>query len=289
MNRTLRLCLLILAGLTLLPAVVRSQGNPPPFDRTFGRQTRRPARATTAVVVKSWHSEDLSVWEYFNQHWQNYGSTEIWIDHTSLIDNSTVSLADLEASGADVVILSDPSGGLKQWTQGEVLALQTYALQGHNLIGTYLLLELDLSNMDNRILAPLWGLREDLQYPGYHPATYFASILDPGNCAFRRISDPLGVGGLAYVQLPSDGTWDPSDLVGASFLARSQDGVTIVSGYNAGAYYAFFVDYMPEFQTGEDPTATQLLYNMIACEAVPTPTATTSWGGLKALYHDATR
>lgn len=103
---------------------------------------------------------------------------------------SSFTLQDLENSGADVVIVSDPAGGLKQWSPSEVLALQAYAQQGHNLIGTFLVFQW-LSN-DNRLLAPLWGLSSTIGYNWQF--VYSASalpLLAPTHCLFDGIQDPF--------------------------------------------------------------------------------------------------
>ena len=46
----------------------------------------------------------------------------------------------LQKSGGNVVIVSDPAGGQRQWSATEVAALATYAQAGRDLVGTFLLL-----------------------------------------------------------------------------------------------------------------------------------------------------
>ena len=223
------------------------------------------------------------VWDYLNANWSLYGSVPIFIDSNTLHDVPSFTLSDLQNSGADVVIVSDPAGHFRQWTAAEANALATYASQGHPLIGTYLLFE--YGGVDNRMLAPLWGLRSDLAYNTDEiDSATAADILSPGDCLFTRIADPLDQGGYPYVQVPVDSSWDPSDLGGATFLARSQDGRNIVTSYSSGNIRATFISYMPEFQDGSQSDATQYLYNAIVCPFPVTPVATSSWGRIKTLY-----
>jgi hypothetical protein len=245
-------------------------------------------QGVTAIVVRSWGSAGQSeqlVWEHLNQNWALYGPTPVSIDYTTLTDVSSFTLADLENSGASVVIVSDPAGGGQQWTPAEVAALGSYAQQGHDLVGTFHMFR--WLNFDNRILAPLWGLRQDLEYDFEYPppnAAPAAPLLVPTHCLFTSITDPLEVGGFPYVQVPMDGSWDPEDLEGASFLARSPDGRNVVTEYLGPGYRASFISYMPEFQAGLHAKSTQYVYNSIVCNALPTRSASSTWGRLKSLY-----
>src|SRR6187431_736610 len=77
--------------------------------------TSSPAAAVTAVVVKSWggcFSSGL-IWDDLNANWSSYGSIKISIDYDDpnlCVSTTSFTLADLEANGADVVILNNPSG-----------------------------------------------------------------------------------------------------------------------------------------------------------------------------------
>lgn len=240
--------------------------------------------AIKAIVVGSWgYGSSELVWDFLNANWSLYGSVPIFIDSSTLHVVASFTLSDLQNSGADVVIVSDPSGGTRQWTAAEASALAAYASQGHPLIGTFLLLQ--YATFDNRMLAPLWGLRSDLTYTGadVHSATS-ADILSPGDCLFTRIENPLDQGGYPFVQVPMDGSWDPSDLAGATFLARSQDGRNIVTFYSSSSIRATYISYMPEYQNGSQFDATQYLYNAIVCPFPVTPVASSSWGRIKTLY-----
>jgi len=237
-----------------------------------------------ALVVRSWgwsNPPQELVWEHLNQHWGLYGNIPVTIDYSKL--NYPLTLQDLIALGPDVVIVSDAAGGGQQWSASEVTALEAYAQMGHNLVGTYALLQ--YSSTDNRALAPLWGLRSDLAYGGDDYAEASSSIFAPGHCLFKAISDPLDQGGFYRVQAPLDGSWDAGDFAGATVLARSPNGRNIVTEYVARSYRAFYISYMPEYVLVTlHPESTQYIYNAIVCPAGITAAAGTTWGALKVLY-----
>jgi hypothetical protein len=264
-----------------------AQGTTPPLGPASPRlPVKAPLVAVKAVVVRSWgfNTSGSLVWDFLNNNWSAYGSIPIFIDYSSLHDVSSFTLTDLENSGADVVIVSDPAGGVKQWTPAEVAALASYAALGHPLIGTYAMMQ--WGDVDDRTLAPLWGLRSDLAYNNNveFGAAPSAEILSPADCLFNGIVNPLDRGGYFLVQVPTDGSWDPADLAGASFVARSADGHNVVTTYTNGNLHACYISYMPEFQSGGDFDATQYLYNAIVCQFGVTPTVKSTWGRLKATY-----
>src|SRR5262245_18258674 len=187
---------------------------PPPAPPSPRQPVKSPLGVVKAVVVKSCGSGSGGLaWDYLNANWPYHGDIPIFIDPMSLQHVASFTLADLQNSGADVVIVSDPAGGTKQWTPAEVSALASYANAGHPLIGTYKLLQ--YSAADNRILAPLWGLRSDLSYNLEEvQAAPWAEILSPSSCLFDRIVNRFYQGGYSKVEVPVDGSWDPEDLAG---------------------------------------------------------------------------
>jgi hypothetical protein len=282
---TLRWPLLLFLMLLVLVTQTAADTSPPASAEPSGPQTEYRDDAVTAVVVKSWGTGSGSlIWQYLNDSWNLFGSVQVVIDHTSLHDVSSFTLEDLQANGADVVIVSDPAGGFDQWTADEVAALQAYAEQGHRLVGTFLLFQ--WMDFDNRGLAPLWGLRSDLDYNTMQidaePSTH---IIDSTHCLFCRISEPFEMGGWPFVQVPvDDSSWNDGDLAGAVMLGRSTNGRNVVTGFDAGNYQAYYISFMPEYLSGTTWEAVQWLYNAIVCGEVPSPTERVTWGTLKQRF-----
>ena len=106
----LLLALAVALGANAGPAVASSP-NParPPAAGAHAHRATAPGATITAVVVKSWGgcSSASLTWDDLNANWSSYGTIPISINYsdTDLCGSGTVTLAALEASGANVVIL----------------------------------------------------------------------------------------------------------------------------------------------------------------------------------------
>jgi hypothetical protein len=285
MRTSRRLLGLAFMLLVFASPAVRADMSPPAAGGSSGSQAEFRDDMVTAVVVKSWGTDSGGlVWQHLNDNWAAYGATGVVIDYTTLHSVASFTLADLQANGADVVIVSDAAGGLLQWSADEVAALQAYADQGHRLVGTYAFLQ--YGDIDNRGLAPLWGLRSDLGYNTTEvEADATTHLIDPSHCVFTAIDEPLLTGGYPRVQVPAgDLSWDDGDLAGAVLLGRSANGRNAVTGFDGGNYEAYFISFMAEYQDGSSVEAAQWLYNAIVCGAGPSPATHVSWGALKQKF-----
>jgi hypothetical protein len=240
-----------------------------------------------AVVVKSWNAyPQMLVWEELNEDWSLYGTTPIIIDYTTLLEAEDLSLADLEDSAANVIIVSDPAGGCTQWQQSEIDALEMYTNQGHTIVGTFVMYQNPACEVDNRALARLWGHRSDLEYIYEIEVDPMTTLLDPSNCLFTSISGPMNFGGNMLNMTPGDGSWDDDDLAGAYYAGRSDNGHNVVTIYDAGSYSAFYISNMPEYNSESGSDAQQWLYNAIVCEPGLVSTVQVTWSEAKAIYRE---
>lgn len=225
--------------------------------------------AIRAVVVKSWSSGSATGWPALAAEWPSHGSVPVVIDTETLGPGEFFTYEDLVASAADVVILSDPAGGQRQFSAEQIAAVRRYATEGHNLIATYKAFR--WNDTDNRELAPLFGLPAD--FPG-EPSRYVTI----SNVFHARERSPLlrgllgsaGYGsrlqwvstGYAQTEAPSDDdTWNVSDLAGARIVAQCDAGRGIVSVYKTATYAGIFISNMPEYVGGF--LDRRLLYNAI--------------------------
>jgi hypothetical protein len=231
------------------------------------RARSAPDGALTAVVMKSWglcSSENL-IWDGLNANWSSYGSIPISIDYSNpdLCENATVTLAALEASGADVVVLSDPAGGSHQFDSSEVTAITQYAQQGHNIIGTYLVFAYE--TIDNSALAPVFGLRSDGGYTrGTEIVTPTYSLRFPSLALFRDVGNPYVSSGYNKAQTPGDGAWSGNELQGARLVGRTSDAkgaITVQQPTASSTYSSIYISNMPEYLGGT--TDAQFFYNAI--------------------------
>jgi hypothetical protein len=224
-----------------------------------------PQDTIVAALVKSWAKVwgywDYLVWGDLNQNWSQYGATPIFID-TTLLNKESFNHQDLADVGADMLIISGPSGGWKRFSQEEIEAVRDYAEAGHNVLGTYTLLFYAYGDttVDNRGLASIFGLDSTLAYSlrdfdrRYH--------FNQGEYVFEGMESPYKSEGYRLSQVPDKGFWSSADLVSGRVAAASLDNLGIVAFYPAGKYVAFYVSSMPEYEGGE--TDKQFLYNAIS-------------------------
>ncbi len=223
---------------------------------------RFSAGTINAVVVRSWSgcgSSSVS-WDSLNLNWSSYGTTPIYIDYNYPgLCSGTITYSGLVASGADVVILSDPAGGAQQYSAAEIAAIKQYAQDGHALVGTYLLLQ--NSSTDNRGLAPLFGVKSGLSLnTGGQGVVATYNIMAP-NALFRGLPSPYVSSGYQQTQVPADGSWDAGDLSGGKYVAKTADNRAAIITYSGPSYRAVYITNMPELVGGAQDE--QFLYNAI--------------------------
>jgi len=221
------------------------------------QQRAEPAANTvTAIIVKSWG--DNPVWADLNENWSKYGKIPVSIDYTTLID-SDFTYQDLVNSGADVVIMSDPAGGLQQYSSTEFAAIAKYAKNGHSMLATYATFQ--YNSTDNRGLAPVFGLSSTLDYTTTEISNVFDRVKKA--CLLNKIPSSWTSNGFNYSQVPSSGSWT-GNLDKAKAVADSDNYVGVITLHPTKTYTGVYVSNMPEYDTtgGDDE---QLLYNAITC------------------------
>jgi hypothetical protein len=213
-----------------------------------------------AVVVRSWGrcSGDSLVWDDLNANWADFGPVPITIDYSDPdLCDTPVTYDALVASGADVMILSDPGGTPVVYSETELEAIRRYALDGHNIIGTYILFG-GLGG-PNVALAPLFGFKI-LNYG------QTVSIVRPyrqlvHSLLFRNVPNPYQTEGYPFSEIPPDGRWSTNELRGAVYLAKTGVGAAVISVFDAQSYSAIRITSMPEYFGGTQDK--QFLYNAI--------------------------
>lgn len=226
------------------------------------------ADAVTAVVLKSWGrcTSNYLAWDTLNANWSDYGTTPLTIVYDNMdFCDSELTYEELVASGADVLILSDPGGAGYVYSAAEIAAIKQYAEEGHNIFGTLVI----LWPLGNEALAPLFGLRSDLTYL---PSEKIADVplgyqmVDDSDPLFEGLSQPYASRGFNYAQVPeSDATWDSDDLNGARFMARTANNKGAITFYAGKNYQAIYISSWPEFTGFYDGTTQdlQFLYNAL--------------------------
>jgi hypothetical protein len=241
--------------------------SPPQSPGAPGARHAPPSRpggaVIKAVVVKSWGQcgGGSLVWDDLNANWSSYGGTPIVIDYSDpTLCGTSFTLAALEASGADMVILSDPAGGVQQFTSTEVSALKQYAGEGHNILGTYLTLAYD--GVDNSLLASLFGLRSGAGYAGGNvPVNTTYKLKLPDLALFRDIPNPYVSTGFNQTQTPVDGAWSRNEKRKAKYAGKLAQSVGAITFFTNGTWDGVFITNMPEYGGGTQDK--QFIYNAI--------------------------
>jgi hypothetical protein len=257
---------------TLAQAPARAPVTPPvPEFHAIAPSPRLPDPALPAAVVKalvlpSWDSGNALAWHTLNTQWPQFGSTQVVIDHGTLGGASDFTYAQLEASGADVLVLSNPAGGNVQYSPQMVEAVARYARAGHHLIGTYRVFQ--WGSIYNNGLAPLFGAQDTLRYwSSVNGISNQFNILQPSSPLLQGIG-PGGWTSLGYAatQLPQAGMpWGIAGLAGAVPIAECDGMKAIVSVYEGQGYTGIYVSSMPDYNVGVDDL--QLLYNALTYAA----------------------
>jgi hypothetical protein len=218
-----------------------------------------PAKSVKVVLLKSWGV--TSVWEAMKTNWQNFGKIPVTIDDSTYI-NSDFTYQDIANSKANVIVLSNPAGGIQQYSQAEIAAVTKYAKKGHAVIGTYAVFQ--WSTIDNRGLAPVFGLSSKIQYNTTEVGiSNLFKKTKTKECLFKGISGKSWQSdGYPYTQVPATGAWK-GHLGKATAVAQSDNYVGVVTLYAAATYSSVFVSNFPEYNGGTDDE--QLLYNAVTC------------------------
>jgi hypothetical protein len=219
-----------------------------------------PAKSVKVVLLKSWGV--TSVWEAMKTNWQNFGKIPVTIDDSTYI-SSDFTYQDIVASKANVIVLSNPAGGIQQYSTAEIAAVAEYAKKGHAVVGTYLVFQ--WSTVDNRKLAQVFGLNSTYQYNGAVAISNTFKKTKQNQCLLKRIAGgSWQSNGYPYTQVPTTGSWK-GHLDEAGAVADSDNYVGVVSLYTAPTYTGVYVSNFPEYNGGTDDE--QLLYNAVTCYA----------------------
>jgi hypothetical protein len=222
-----------------------------------------PPGGIKAVVVRSWSgcSTNGVFWADLNANWSSYGSIPVTIDYTDFdLCQGTITYDALAASGADVVILSDPAGVPLQYSVEEAEAIRQYAREGHNVLGTYVVFA--WAGTDNRFLGPIFGISGKNDYlTGERSLSASYQVRFPEDPLFRNIPNPYISSGYPYSQVPADGHWRTDDMFGGAEVALADHSRGTIVLYRAPTYDAIYISNFPEY--GGSTIDEQWYYNAL--------------------------
>jgi hypothetical protein len=218
-------------------------------------------KSVKVLLLKSWGP--TSVWSAMSTNWQNFGKIPVTVDDTTYI-SSDFTYQNIVQSGANVIVVSNPAGGIQQYSAAEIAAVAKYAKKGHPVVGTYVVFQ--WVGIDNRGLAPVFGFSSKIQYNT--TPVGISNLFDKTKskqCLLKGITGKSWQSdGYPFTQLPATGNWK-GHLGKATAVAESDTDLGIVSLYTAPTYTGVYVSNFPEYNGGTDDE--QLLYNAVTCYA----------------------
>lgn len=253
-----RRLVMVLVGLStgaLVCAGVASAAAPP-----------APSADGVHAILLDWYQGCFmgDAWQSLNTDWSKYGSVPVSITTGGHLCHGTFTLADLETSGADTVILDGTAFGYTL-SPDEIQALQTYVEEGHTLLGSETIFQWKTRNNNNG-LAPLFGLAEQPEWYinglGGKSPKYKLQEQDPdAPVLMRDVADPYLSSLYGRGQKPADKKWDPEVLAGARYIARTHNQGSAITVYDAPAYTAIYISSQAGLMSTPDDM--QFLYNAV--------------------------
>lgn len=226
------------------------------------------SKISSSKLFKLWTSDPIKVfvvdsfgtdfpsympWDELNNNWLDYGDKPIIINYTFL-NKENISYQDLVSSGAEVLVISCSGCTFSgEFTDSEIDAIKKYTKEGHGLIATAGTLYYQIPN--NNKLAPLFGMREDLNY--FAGEFEHIKIIDLSHPLFSGFSSVIYYPGYPITVNPEDYAWNDTDLEGGTYVALSDNNASAIIVYRNITYITHIPEY---YSTREDK---QLLYNAL--------------------------
>jgi subtilisin family serine protease len=180
-----------------------------------------------------------SAWDTLNYNWKKFGNQLIYIDYTTL-DKDNITYDDLNATGADVLILS--CAYTWEYADAEIEAIKQYVYEGHGFIATAGTFYAYVPN--NNKFAPMFGLNESLSGWGT-TSTDLLDLLGPSHPLFVNVPNPYTMPSVG-TSLPPDGTWSRNELDGGKYVAMGFYNESAIVVYRGLVFISPWLEALPE-------------------------------------------
>jgi hypothetical protein len=221
----------------------------------------------TVAALPGWGSG----WSDSNLAWSdvaaNSSSYGDCIINSMLTVASPFTLSDLQATGAEVLLVGNPGGGGVQYSTVEMDAIGDFVQGGNGgVMATYLLSH---TNADNSDLAEWFGVDSSQIGSSSTPASTTVSVQDTSHPLATNLASNFNAGGYGQSQIISS-TWSAALLTGASIVMQDASGEASVIAYEGGGARGVWVTWMAEY-TNTTLDGEQMLYNGLVWAAGYTP------------------
>jgi hypothetical protein len=246
---------------------------------TDGESTGPTASASTTIIISAacthltvaalpgwgsdWSNSSLA-WSDVAMNSSSYGDCII---NSFLTVSSPFTLSDLQATGAEVLLIGNSAGGTVQYSAAEMDAIGDFVQAGNGgVMATYLL---SYTTTDNSDLAEWFGVDSSQLSAASNPASSTMSVQDTSHPLATNLASSFNAGGYGNSQAVSS-TWSAALLSGASIVMQDASGEASVIAYESSGARGVWVTWMAEYsnttQDGE-----QMLYNGLVWAAGYTP------------------
>jgi thermitase len=150
-------------------------------------------------------------WNVLNYNWNQYGDQLIYIDYTTL-NKDNITYSDLNATGADVLILSCAYAW--EYTDAEIEAIKQYVFEGHGFIATAGTFYYQVPN--NNKFASMFGISENVTW--VTTGTDLMNLLDPSHPVFVSVPNPYTMPAVTTA-IPYETSYSPNLLTDGKYIA----------------------------------------------------------------------
>jgi hypothetical protein len=215
-----------------------------------------PATTFTIAYPESWGSgvgDSTLAWTELTTNWQTYGPCEpLFVEVGQPFD-----LAALQATNADVVLVSNPGGGGIQYSAAETTAIRDY-VTGHpaGAVISYLLF---FNDVNNSALADLGGIDSASLTQSSIASSIAVDVIDANHPILTGLPATFDlIPGWAFVQLDNLGVHLTAN---AAVIAEATDDTAAIVALESTGVRGVTFNGFPEYQSGTE--SHQAMYNAL--------------------------
>lgn len=198
------------------------------------------------------YDNPLMAWTELVANWQQYGDCTL----TFVEVGPDFTYETLMATGADVLVISDPGGGNSWYTGPEVDAVGQFVQGGHGgLILTYAV------TLGSVPLMNFVGVDASVITSGSRPSNPTVSIDKPEHPVCTSLPATFELITIPNTQQRT-GEWSDGLLVGAEIVMSDSTDDLVVVAYDTGGWRGIYFSGMPEYQPAGS-NSLQVLYNAL--------------------------
>ncbi|MGQ9565352.1 MAG: S8 family serine peptidase [Candidatus Bathyarchaeales archaeon] len=178
-------------------------------------------------------------WESLNYNWQQFGDQLINIDYSTL-DKDNITYSDLNATAADVLIVSCAYAW--EYSDQEIEAIKRYVHEGHGFIVTAGTFYYQVPN--NNKFGSIIGINQSTSWDV--TATDLLELQNSSHQIFANVPNPYTMP-LVQTSSPFDGEWSANELAGGTYIALGHYKESAIIVYRGLVFISPWLETIPEY------------------------------------------